>query len=126
MAAILRVEMDRLESLAQTLHGLAAEAGAMSTVGAASDPLVFATAAQTGLMTTGKGLPTSVTEALSIAHDLVDGALVPTVTQRLNDTGDKMTSTAKAFRDTESSLGQAAAAYTKATGDWVVAPVAVP
>lgn len=126
MTNILRVEMDRLAGLAQTLHGLADEAGSFTTVGSASDPLVFATTAQTGLMTMGKGLPTSVTEALSIAHDLVDGALVPTAKKRLNDTGDKMTSVANAFRDAESSLGQAAAAYTRATGDWVVPPTPAP
>lgn len=126
MTTPLRVEMDRLAELAKTLHGLADEAGGFTTVGSASNPLAFLTTAQTSMTTTGKGVPSAVTEALSIAHDLVDTAMVPTVKARLSETGDTMTNVANRFRNAAESMvsvGQAAAAYTNTTGDWDVPPV---
>lgn len=120
---ILRVEMDRLAGLAQALYGLAEEAGGLSKAKSVSNPLALATAAQRGLTSMGKDVPTAVTEALSIDHDLVSGQLVPSVRERLYETGKVLADTAHRFRgadDVTVGVGTAMTAYTNATGDWKV------
>lgn len=123
---IFSVEMDRLAALAQKLHGLADEAGGMNTAKSSANPLTLAMAAQRGLLSGGSDVPTSVTEAMSISHDLVDTDLVPAVRERLRETGDLMVDVANQYRnadETKVSLTTAMTTYTNATGDWNVPAV---
>ena len=119
----LRVEMDRLAGLARELYGLADEAGGLNLAHAASNPLALLTAAQSAMTTMGKSVPTAVTEAFSINHDLVEGEMVPAVKERLHETGKVLEDTANRFRDADEvkvSLGTAMSTYTNATGEWNV------
>ena len=75
------------------------------------------------MTTMGKSVPTAVTEAFSINHDLVEGEMVPAVKERLHETGKVLEDTANRFRDADEvkvSLGTAMSTYTNATGEWNV------
>lgn len=61
----------------------------------------------------------SVLEASSIAADLVDGALVAALAERLGETGDVMGGIAAQYRNQEeANAEQVARVYLDATGEW--------
>ncbi|MDT2004644.1 hypothetical protein FXW78_07705 [Rhodococcus opacus] len=104
----LKADLDELEKLGGTLHGLADEASGLRT-GPAAGPF----------MSSVGGVMSSVIEAAGISADLVDGALVPAIKERLGETGDVMIHVAQEYRSQdESSADRFVAAYTNATGDW--------
>jgi hypothetical protein len=119
----LHVEMDRLASLGPVLQGLADEVGDLRT-----GVLIDVSFVPPGMDSA------AVDEARSIADD-VDFALVPSVKERLAETGEIMVNVANEYRtaneptsgglDTTpvTSLESVMATYTKATGDWDVPEV---
>jgi nucleoid-associated protein YgaU len=116
----LHAELDRLARLGPVLQGLADEAAGLRT-GPSADPHSSAAGA----------VEPAVAEASSIAHDLVDSALVNTVKERLSETGEIMVNVANEYRtadESTTSLGTVMDAYTNATGDWTVpdAPASPP
>lgn len=111
----LLVDLDRLAGLGPVLQGLANEAGALRT-GPAAGPY----------FSVPGGMEPAVTEASSIAHDLVDSVLVNAVKQRLSETGKIMVDVANEYRkadDTNITESAVATTYTNATGDWTVPAV---
>ncbi|MGW5149062.1 hypothetical protein [Rhodococcus koreensis] len=104
----LKADLEELERLGGTLHGLADEAGGLRT-GPAAGPYLSAAGA----------VMASVIEASSISADLVDATLVPAIKERLGETGDVMIHAAQEYRNQdESSADRFVAAYTNATGEW--------
>ena len=96
-------DIDQLTELGTTLGGLGIEAGEL-TVDAAA---------------TGASTMQSVTEAVDISTVIVAGSLIPTITERLSETGEVMTNVAAQFRGQDDSNAQNLAnTYTAATGDW--------
>lgn len=103
-----QADVDELLRLGGVLHGLAAEAAAMR-VGPAAGPY---SSVQGGILA-------SVAEASSISGDLINGALVPALDERLGETGDVMINVAKQFRTVDEQSGaNLASTFTAATGDW--------
>ena len=101
-------DLDELTRLSSILHDLAAEASAVRT-GPAAGPY----------LSTPGGMMPSVLEASSISVDLVDGALVAAIEERLGETGEIMTNVAEQYRNQDASNADAlAATYTAATGEW--------
>lgn len=61
----------------------------------------------------------SVLEASSISADLVDGALVAALAERLGETGDVMSHVAAEYRNQEAANAeQVARIFLDATGEW--------
>ncbi|OBH39495.1 hypothetical protein A5692_07880 [Mycobacterium sp. E342] len=112
----LLVDLDRLAGLGPVLQGLANEAGALRT-GPAAGPY----------LSVPGGMEPAVTEASSIAHDLIDSVLVSAVKQRLSETGKIMVDVANQYRKADNSNVSektVMTTYTNATGDWSVPAVA--
>jgi hypothetical protein len=115
----LHVEMDRLASLGPVLKGLADAVGESR-----SGSLTDVSFARPGMDSAAGD------EARSIADD-VDFALVPSVEERLAETGEIMMNVANEYRTADDptsgsldttpvTLESVMAIYTKATGDWDV------
>lgn len=103
-----KADLDQLERLGKVLHALAGEAGALKT-GAAAGPY----------LSTPGGMMPSVLAAAAISSDLIDGALVSAIKERLGETGDVMGYVAKQFRNQDqASADQIVSVYSNATGDW--------
>ena len=103
----LHVELDRLAGLAPTLQGLADEAAQLSS--------------DLPMCPIPGAMQPAVLEASEIARDIVDSALVSALKERLSETGEIMVNVANQFRNADDpELEAAAAAYGKATGDWLV------
>ncbi|WP_396911741.1 hypothetical protein [Mycolicibacterium sp.] len=127
----LKADLERLHRLGSVLHGLADEAGGLSTSFTYSTPPSISTGVplQDAFYNASRSVPTSVTEALAINRDLVDTTLVSAVKERLGETGDVMQNVANEYRDADEalvSLPTVAAIYTHATGDWDVPEVGTP
>jgi nucleoid-associated protein YgaU len=106
-AGPLHVELDRLAGLAPTLQGLADEAAQLSS--------------DLPMCPIPGAMQPAVLEASEIARDIVDSALVSALKERLSETGEIMVNVANQFRNADDpELEAAAAAYRKATGDWLV------
>lgn len=105
-------DLDQLDHLGGVLKQLADEAGGLRT-GPAAGPF----------LSPPGGMMSSVLEASSISADLVDGALVPAIEERLGETGEIMVHTAAEYRNQdESNAEKLATTYTNATGDWSEQP----
>jgi hypothetical protein len=105
----LHAELDRLAGLGPTLQGLAGEAGRLGP----SAPFCAVL-----------GTEPAVLEALDIARDLVDSALLDALKERLSETGEIMVNVANQFRNADDeALEVAMETYTEATGDWIVPEV---
>lgn len=138
-------DIAELEKLGGVLHGLADEAAQLSvgppTGGASgandsfgswfnnysmpSEPLpftpMFGDPSTFGDQPAGSSssVLSSYLEASSISSELIDGVLVPSLTERLGETGDIMVNVAEQFRSRdEQSAADLATTYTDATGDW--------
>lgn len=126
-------DVEELLTLGGVLHGLAEEAAALS-VGPSADvpsnsffsPLSIPTR---GFSNSPSGtwspplatssVLSSFVEASSISRELIDGALVSSLKERLGETGDIMVNVAEQFRNRdEQSATELATTYTNATGDW--------
>lgn len=122
-------DIAELKSLGGVLHGLADEAGRLSVGPSAGAPPAtggtFAPMATGPLLGNSSFSPantvlTSFLEASAISHELVEGLLVPSLRERLGETGDIMTNVAEKFRSRdEQSAAELATTYTDATGAWV-------
>ena len=101
--ASLSVDCDRLTTLGSTLTGLGAEAkGLLAQPGAAT-----ATSMQ------------SLTEARSILDEVIRGSLIPTVAERLSETGEVMANVAKEYRGRDEANSQMLGkALSDATSAW--------
>jgi hypothetical protein len=96
-------DIDQLVELGTTLSGLGVEAGELAVDSSA----------------TGASTMQSVNEAIDISTVIVAGSLIPTITERLSETGEVMTNVAAQFKgQDDSSAEQLATIYTNATGDW--------
>ncbi|MDI9917195.1 hypothetical protein [Rhodococcus sp. IEGM 1379] len=101
-------DVEELVMLGGVLHGLADEAGLLR-VGPSAGPY----------MSGAGGVLQSLLEAASISSDLVEGALVPALKERLGETGDIMVNVAEKFRSRdEQAATDLATTYTNATGTW--------
>jgi hypothetical protein len=96
-------DIDQLTTLGATLGTLATEAGEL----AVDSSLTSASTMR------------SVIEANDISAVIVAGSLLPTITERLGETGESMTAVAIRFQGQEDSHAQKlATTSTNATGDW--------
>ncbi|MGF7120147.1 hypothetical protein J2X34_000545 [Rhodococcus sp. BE178] len=101
-------DLEHLEQLSSILHALGDEARSLRT-GPAAGPYA----------STVGGTMSSVLEASSISADLVDGALVAALAERLGETGDVMRYVAAQYRNQETANAeQLVRTYLDATGDW--------
>ncbi|WP_280449680.1 hypothetical protein [Nocardia brasiliensis] len=104
-----KADLEILEKLGSQLHDLAGDAAAVKP-------------ATTPASGSGKGL-VSCTAAEEITRDLVQGALMAAVKERLTETGDVMTLLAKEYKDKDDSFANTLVdLYRNATGDWSVEP----
>lgn len=107
----LQADLDHLRSLGRELYDLAGEAKNLS-------------------MTSGQGMAAlparppwekAFNEASTIARDIVDGALIPGIRERLSETGDVMINVAQQFAAGDNpNEHDVASTYTNATGEWAV------
>jgi hypothetical protein len=105
----LHVEMDRLAGLGAILHGLAGEA---QRLGPSAPSLLM------------QGVEPAVSEAVDVAQDVVDSALLTALKERLSETGEIMVNVANQYRNADDeALELATDTYTDATGDWLVPEV---
>lgn len=108
MGELLRVELDRLDHLAAQMDLLAGEAATLR-VGPAAGPFVSGPG----------GIMSSVLEAAAISRELLDAALVPAVTERLEETADVMRQIVAEYRDREDeAVALLVNAYLASTGEW--------
>lgn len=122
-------DIAELKRLGGVLHALADEAGRLSVGPSAGAPPVtggtFVPMTPAPLLANPPFVPvntvlTSFLEASAISHELVEGVLVPSLQERLGETGDIMINVAEKFRSRdERSAAELAATYTDATGAWV-------
>lgn len=101
----LRADLETLGRLSATLRFLGADAATkrpQRTPGpVAQNPLL------------------SVQAAEKISTDLLLGTLLPTVSERLNETGDVMANVARHYKDADdTNAGEILAVYRQATGEW--------
>ncbi|OYD67497.1 hypothetical protein [Rhodococcus sp. OK302] len=132
-------DIAELEKLGGVLHGLADEAAQLSVgppAGGASgvngsfgswfnsnsmpsEPLPFTPMFGDPSAGSSSSVLSSYLEASSISSELIDGVLVPSLTERLGEAGDIMVNVAEQFRSRdEQSAADLATTYTSATGDW--------
>jgi hypothetical protein len=106
-------DLQQLKSLAPTLGGLAVDAAQLRSESSLRAKAIFGDVG---------GLEPAVAAARTIHDELVDAALLPSVKERLAETGEIMTHVAETYRaaDDDKKLAEAGAAYTNATGDWDV------
>ncbi|WP_031333412.1 hypothetical protein [Williamsia sp. D3] len=96
-------DISQLTALGTTLNGLGSEASELKISGSA----------------TGASTMRSVNEAINISSEIVEGSLIPTIAERLNETGEIMSNVAVQFRgQDDSNAEKLATTYTNATGDW--------
>lgn len=105
----LTVDVDQLERLSRALAGLAAESRAIE-----SGP------ATTYISGPG-GVLASLTAAQDITHHLIRGVLLPSISERLANTGSVMAAVANSYRGQEdANAADLAQEYLAGTGDWSV------
>ncbi len=99
----LKVDCERLTTLGTTLTGLGAEAkGLLPQAGA-----------------NGSTSMKSLTEARSILDEVIRGSFIPTVAERLSETGEVMTHVAKEYLGRDKANSQMlGSAFTAATSSW--------
>ena len=98
-----KADIDHLNALGGTLKQLATEAASLK----------HQTASGSG------GSMHSMSEATSIDSDIIAGALVPTIEERLGETGEIMVAVAKQYQDRDGANSRMIAdTFSAATGDW--------
>lgn len=101
----LKADLEILEQLGAKLHSLADEAAKVRPnrpLGPHSNSVLV-----------------SVTAGEQITTDLLMKTLLPTITERLGETGDVMANVARQYKDTDdSNADQIMDVYRQATGDW--------
>lgn len=101
----LRADLELLETLGSTLHGLATRAEQVKpkrAAGPASSPVLA-----------------SVAVGEQITTDLIQNTLLPAVKERLGETGDVMINVAREFKNRDDANAETIAAmYGAATGEW--------
>lgn len=103
----MKADIDQLRRAGAFVHGLAEKSGNEKV--ASSGP--FSAGAE--------GVLPAVTAAADFCHQLVEGALIPTITERLHGTGDVMIDIAEAYKSRDDSTADAmVSAYTNALGEW--------
>ncbi|MCP2192739.1 hypothetical protein [Williamsia deligens] len=98
-----KADIDHLNALGGTLQQLSSEAAGLKTQHAAGSASTMQ----------------SVSEATSIDSDIIGGALVPAIEERLGETGEIMVAVAKQYQDRDGANSQMIAdSFSAATGDW--------
>jgi hypothetical protein len=101
----LKADLETLEQLGARLHNLAGDAAKVRPnrpAGVHTDPVLV-----------------SVKVGEEITKDLLMNTLLPTVKERLDETGDVMTNVARQYKNTDdSNADKIMNEYRQATGDW--------
>lgn len=97
-----KADIDHLNALGGTLKQLATEAASLKHQTAG-----------------GSSSMQSISEATSIDSDIIDGSLVPTIEERLGETGEIAVAVAKQYQDRDGANSQMIAdTFSAAAGDW--------
>lgn len=97
-----KADIDHLNALGGALKQLATEAASLKHQTAG-----------------GSSSMQSISEATSIDGEIIGGALIPTIEERLGETGEIMVAVAKQYQDRDGANSQMIAdTFSAATGDW--------